>query len=68
MQLHQVKAGDGFGDRVFHLQSGIDFEKRKVAALVEQKFDGAGVRVPRGSRQPQRCVTHAQAQIPVDRR
>ncbi len=40
---HQVDTGDFFGDRVFHLQAGVDFQEREefVVGPVEE-FDGGG--------------------------
>ena len=42
--LHEVDAGDGFGDRVFHLETGIGFnEGEDVAVLggIDEEFEGA---------------------------
>ncbi len=37
--------GDRFRDRMLHLDAGIDFDEVKLAGLVHQELDGAGVGV-----------------------
>ena len=38
----QVHAGDLFGDRVLHLQAGVDLEEVNQAVSADQVLDGAG--------------------------
>ncbi|MNN16547.1 hypothetical protein D3C81_1296910 [compost metagenome] len=38
---HQVQAGDGFGDRVFHLQAGVHLHEEELAAGIEQELHSA---------------------------
>ena len=47
----QINAGDEFGYRVFHLQTGVHFQKVKLAVAVNDKFDGAC-----------RCIAHGAGQ------
>ena len=62
LELDDVDAGDGLGDRVLHLQARVDLHEREqlVAGVVEE-LDGAGVDVPRGAGE----VGGALAQQPV---
>ena len=44
LQLHEVAAGDEFGDGVLDLQAGIHFQEVRVVAE-DEEFDGARIRV-----------------------
>ena len=52
LPLDQVDAGDHFGDRMLDLDAGVDFDEVELAVLVDDEFDGAGVRVVGGEDQP----------------
>ena len=41
---HDVDAGDGFGDRMLHLQAGVHLDEIEAAVFV-QEFDGAGAQI-----------------------
>ncbi len=43
-----VDAGDHLGDRVFHLETGVDLHEVEVHVLVDQELHGAGVGVVGG--------------------
>ena len=46
LQLDEVEAGDGLGDRVLDLQAGVHLQEVELAGgVVEQELDGAGPRV-----------------------
>ena len=60
---HQVQAGDGFGDRVFHLQAGVHLHEEEFTAGVEQEFHGAGADVADGLGRPYRGFAHGLAQL-----
>jgi hypothetical protein len=69
LRVHQVDAGDGFGDRMFDLEAGVHLEKikpRRIAAAFEQELAGAGIPVPdrirRGDRGRAHPVAHGSAQ------
>ena len=42
---HQIEAGDQFGPRVLHLETGVHLQKVKRPARIQQKFDGASADV-----------------------
>ena len=42
--LHQIDAGDQFGDRMFHLDAGVHFDEVEAAVFV-QELEGAGAAV-----------------------
>ena len=53
LQAHQVGARDDLGDRVLHLQAGVDLEEGEEAvARVVEELDGAGPGVPDGDGEP----------------
>ncbi|MCY1213453.1 hypothetical protein D9M72_252340 [compost metagenome] len=60
---HQVEAGDGFGDRVLHLQAGVHFHEEEVATLIQQEFHGAGTDVADGLGGAHGGFTHGAAQF-----
>jgi hypothetical protein len=41
--LDQVAAGDHFGDRMLHLDAGIDFDEIEIALRIHEKFHRAGI-------------------------
>ena len=43
LRLHEVDAGDGFGDRVLHLDARVHLDEVELAVLVHKELDGAGV-------------------------
>ena len=45
LPLHEIDAGDEFGDRVLDLQAGIHFHEVKMLGLVDQELHGAGTHV-----------------------
>ncbi len=49
LQLHQVQAGHCFGDGMFHLQAGIDFQKHEGRAA-DQELPGAQAAIGHGLR------------------
>ncbi len=59
----QVEAGDGLGDRVFHLQAGVHFHEEELAAFVEEEFDGTGADVADRLRRAYRGLAHGPAQF-----
>ena len=53
LSTHQVDAGSEFGDRMFHLQTGIDLqESEQFVTGVIQEFDGGGTGVTDGDGEP----------------
>ena len=44
-RFHQIDAGDGFRDRVLHLDARVHLDEVELAVLVHEELDGAGVRV-----------------------
>ncbi|MND43741.1 hypothetical protein D3C80_345610 [compost metagenome] len=60
---HQVEAGDGFGDRVLHLQAGVHLHEEEVATLVQQEFHGAGTDVADGLGGAHGGLAHGPAQF-----
>ena len=45
LKTHQIHAGNAFGDRVFHLQSGVHFQEIKLVVTVQQKLNSPRVLV-----------------------
>ena len=45
MLFDQVDAGDLFGNGVFDLDAGIDFDEVELVLAIDEEFDGAGVGV-----------------------
>ncbi len=45
LRLHEVDAGDGFRDRVLHLDARVHLDEVELAVLVHEELDGAGVLV-----------------------
>ena len=43
LRLHHIHAGDGFGDRVLHLDARIHFDEVKIVVRVHQELDGSGI-------------------------
>ena len=59
LALHQIDSGDGFGDRMLHLNARVHFDEVEIAIAIHQKFDGAGIGVAdlrHGRAQP--CAHH----------
>ena len=57
----QVDAGDLFGDRVFDLDPGIDFDEVELLLVVDEELDGAGVGVIRCLRNLDGRLAHLSA-------
>ena len=68
LQLDEIKSGDLLGDRMFHLEAGVDLEKIKIEMRVNEKFHGACVGVLTGARQAYRGVAHFFAEFRRDDR
>ena len=69
LRLHQVHAGDLFGDGVLHLQPGVGFDKGEAAFVrVHQKLEGAQAAVADFRRQPQGGVEQLLAGVLGERR
>src|SRR5262245_26129915 len=68
LQAYQVEAGDGFADRVLHLQARVDLEKEEVAVAIDDELDGAGAGVSDAARQAQCRRRHLLPQRLVDDR
>ena len=62
LPLHQVLAGDHFGNRVLDLQAGIHFHEIETAVFIQQKLHGAGAAVVNGLGGLYRGVAHLLAQ------
>ena len=60
---HQVQAGDGLGDRVFHLQPGVHLHEEKITLGVEQKLQRTRALVADGPHCLHRHRAHALAQV-----
>ena len=43
--LNQICAGDAFGNRMLHLDTGIHLQKIEVVVCINDELNGAGVRV-----------------------
>ena len=56
--LYQVNAGHPFGNRVFHLNSGVHLHEVEIPFMVNQKFNRASVAVAAGFRSGNRCFLH----------
>ncbi len=54
----EVHAGDEFRDGMLHLETGVDFEKIVMPALVQQEFDRSGVGVSRRFHRPPGRLAH----------
>src|SRR6202035_5928534 len=63
LEFHQVKAGHLFGDWMLHLKAGVDFEKVKVEAGIDKKFDGTRIDVAAGAAEAYCCITHFAAEF-----
>ena len=61
--LDDVGAGDLLSDRVLHLHAGVHLHEVELAALVQQKLDGAGVAVVHGAHGLQGRLHHVAAQV-----
>ena len=62
--LHQVDAGDPFGDRMLYLQPGVHFQQVEVARRIDHEFHGAGRTVIYRFRQGNRGLTHLGTHFP----
>ena len=62
LPLHQIQPGDGLGDRMFHLQAGIHFQKIKLFVLI-QKLNRTSAGIPNGLRRAHSGLTHGHAYI-----
>ena len=45
LRLHDVDAGDRFGNRMLHLNAGVHFDEVQLAVLIHQELDGSRVGV-----------------------
>ena len=63
MQGYQVKAGDGFSHRVFHLQPSVHLHEEKVSILVQQELQSSRALVANGLHSGHCGVAHALAQL-----
>ena len=54
LQLDQIEPGDGFGDRMLHLQPRVHFKEIKVAVRIHQKLGRTRVCISRFSCQAKR--------------
>ena len=57
LRLDEVDAGDGFGDRMLHLDAGVHLDEVELAVFVHQELDRARVLIADvGQRQRQRVL------------
>ena len=63
LPLHEVDAGDEFGDRMLHLDARIHLQEVKGAVGSEQELAGPGVFVARRARHPHGGIAHAAPQV-----
>ena len=62
LSLDEVDTGDNFGDRMFHLDSWIDFDEIPLLRIhVVQKLHRAGVAIIRFACQPHCCIAQFRA-------
>jgi hypothetical protein len=65
--LDQVEAGDQFGDRVFHLQTGVHLEEVELLGRAgDHELDGTGRFVVDGTGQGHGLLAHGLAHLGVD--
>ena len=63
LKFDEIEPSDLFGDRMLDLQARIDFEEVEIQMGVDQEFDGAGVDVAPGAREPHSGIAHFLAQL-----
>ena len=66
LPLHQVQAGDRFGDRVFHLQAGVHLHEEEIHAalgLLDDELHSTRAHITDRLSSCHRCSTHAFAQF-----
>src|SRR5438552_18901875 len=68
MKLHQIEAGNLFGDGMFDLQARIHFQEIEIEVGVNEEFNRACVDVTAGARESHRGVAHLLAQVGSDDR
>src|SRR6266480_3809553 len=68
LKLHQIEAGNLFGDGMFDLQARIHFQEIEIEVGVNEEFNGACVDVTAGARESHRGVAHLLAQVGSDDR
>src|SRR5690349_18358990 len=66
LQLHQVKAGNLFGDWMLHLEAGIHLEEVEVLLLVHQKLDSPCIEISGSFGHTNSGFTHAPAQCSIN--
>ena len=62
LPFHQVQPGNELGDRVLHLQAGVDLHEIELPVGIDDELHGAGVDVIDGLRGLHRRIAHRRAQ------
>src|SRR3989442_9128634 len=63
---HQVDSSHHFGDRMFHLEPGVDLVEREPS-VVQEEFHRAGISIPETTESPHRRVNQAGTKASVHR-
>src|SRR5215467_10126364 len=61
LQADEVEPGDHLSNRMFYLDSGVDFDEVELARRRQQEFHGAGIGVADLTSQGERGLSHAPA-------